>query len=120
MRWSVRQFFVLVLAVLVTAGLSLSNIQAATMVPTTQTTKMSMMAGMDNSGNHGCKMCDSGAGAGKAMTCSPICAGPLSASQETAPQSFIRQPMKFAALERWLTGRSQPPEPYPPRPFHIV
>jgi hypothetical protein len=115
LRCFVRQSLILILAVLVTAGLSFSAVQAATVMP--QTPKMSMtMAGMSD---HGCKPCNDTAG-GKAMVCSPICAAPLSASLETVQQPLLGQPARFAPLELGLTGRSQPPDPYPPRSFHIV
>jgi hypothetical protein len=116
-HWSARQILVFVLAVLVTAGLSLSVVQAATAMP--EATHMSMMTGMSGSGDHGCKHCGDTAG-GKAMVCSPICATPLSVNLETESQPLIGQRQGFAALEHWLTGRSPPPDPYPPRPFHIV
>ncbi len=119
-RRFVSQFLMLVLAVLVTAGLSLSGIQAATMPQSASMNDMSMMAGMDKPGDHGCKMCGSGASTGKAMVCGPICTGPLSASLKPAERSFVPQVLRFAAWEQWLAGRSQPPDPYPPRPFSIV
>jgi len=114
-HWSARQIFVLVLVVLVTAGLNFSAVPAATAMP--EAAKMSMMTGMN--GDHGCKQCSNMPGS-KAMVCSPICAAPLSASIETESQPLIGQRQGFAALERWLAGLSQPPDPYPPRPFHIV
>jgi hypothetical protein len=88
------------------------------MLPTTQG-QMSAMAGMGKSGDHGCMICYTGA-AGKVIACSPICAAPLTGEQELAAHHFDSQHVGFVTLEQWLTGRSQPPDPYPPRPFHFV
>jgi hypothetical protein len=117
-HWSARQIFVLVLAVLITAALNFSAVQGATALPETAKTSMTMTR-MSGSGDHDCKQCSDMAG-GKAMVCSPVCAAPLAASLATQSRPLLTGRERFLALEFWLTGRSSPPDPYPPRPFHIV
>jgi hypothetical protein len=114
---SIRQILVFLLAVLVTAGLSLSVVQAA--MPMPQPTQASMMAGMDKSSGNGCKQCGDMAG-GKAMVCSPVCVSPLA----TTPHTFSPPPMLLATplggSENLLTGRTLAPETGPPRPFAFI
>lgn len=116
-HWSIRQLFVLVLAVLVTAGMGLSVVQAAGVMP--EMGKTSMMAGMDESGDQGCKQCGDISG-GRAMTCSPICASPLAANPQALFQPVARVAVLFGSLRHLLTGRLLPPEPYPPRPSSFI
>jgi hypothetical protein len=117
-RSSVRRIFVFVLAVLVTVGLNLSAVQAAAAMP--EMAKMSMMAGMDKSGDHGCKQCGGDMGGGKAMVCSPVCVGSLATNPQPVFQPVVRAAVRFGDLLRLLAGRSLAPEPYPPRPFHFI
>lgn len=119
-RWSVRQLLVWMLAVAVTAGLSLSVLQAATMMP--ESLHITMKAGMDmnSSGDHVCKPCGGKSGAGKAMVCGPICANPVRVNQAAAALALASRPVVFTAFENLPTGRPQAPDPYPPRPFNIV
>ena len=117
-RWSVRQIFVFVLAVLVTAGMGLSAVQATTAMP--ETAKMSMMAGMDKSSDHGCKQCGGDMGGGRAMVCGPVCVGWLAANPQPVFQPVTRVAVRFVGFRHLLTGRSLAPEPYPPRYFHFI
>lgn len=118
-HWSLRQIFVFMLAVLVTAGLSLSAVQAASAMP--QTAKMSMMDGMGMSGDNACKQCGTDIGGAKATVCSSMaCVGALAANEQPALGMVLTSGAIFTAAEAWLSGRSFAPEPYPPRPFHIV
>jgi hypothetical protein len=119
-HWSIRQLLVWMLAVLVTAGLSLSVIQAATVMP--ESAQMTMMAGMDmnSSGDHGCKLCNGKTDAGKAMTCSAGCAIPIGANQWATAIALMSRPVVLMALDNLPTGKPPAPDPYPPRPFDIV
>lgn len=116
-QWPIRQILVFLLAVLVTAGLSLSVVQAAAPMP--QPAKMSMTAGMEKSGGNGCKQCGDMAGS-KAMVCSPACVSPL----PTNPHMLSQPPMRLAAplgdLNDLLTGRTLVPETGPPRSFAFI
>jgi hypothetical protein len=111
-RWSVRQIFVFVLAVLVTADIGLSAVQAATAMP--EVAKMSMMPGMS------CKQCGGDMGGGKAMMCSPVCVSTLAAVPQMVSEPMTRVAVSFGEFDPMLTGRSLAPEPYPPRPFHFI
>ena len=116
-QWSFRQVFVIMLAFLVTASMGLSVVQAATFMPLPA--KMSMMAGMDNSGNSGCKQCIGDMG-DKAMVCAPACVAIVAADQSVAVLHLDQQKLFFAAFDVWLKGQSPVPDPYPPRTSNIV
>lgn len=114
---SVRQIFVVLLAVLVTAGLSVSVAH-----PSNMPMKMSMEPGMTASGHCGSRDCESGgAGKAKAMICAATCAASVLA---TLPQVSSMAVAEIASTlappeDRFLNGRGSPPDPYPPRSVDI-
>jgi hypothetical protein len=114
---SVRKIFAVLLAVFVTAGLSLSVARASNMSIT-----MSMGSGMTASGHGDFHDCDhSDAGKTKAMICAAICAASaLATLPEVAPMA-VAEIMTTLALpeDEFLIGSKSPPDPYPPRPAHI-
>jgi hypothetical protein len=118
-HWSIRRLLVWFLTVLVTAGLSLSVIQAAAMMPVSAPTAMASMD-MNSASDHGCKLCNGKTDAGKAMTCSAVCAGPIGANQWATAIVLVSKPVILMALDNLPTGKPPAPDPYPPRPFDIV
>jgi hypothetical protein len=109
---SVRKIFAVLLAVLVTAGLSLSVAQASDMAA-----KMSMATEMAASGHSGCHACDGGdAGNAKAATCAAVCAPFLATLPQAAPMAVAEMatiaPLPEDELRR---GTEPPPNRTPPR-----
>jgi len=112
-RWSLRQVFVLVLAVFVTTGMDLSAVQASAMV-----VKMAMPSDMGASGHHGCADCPDGGT--KATICITACAAPVWALlPETAPVTAVPTTMVYPVFTPVLRGRASPPDPAPPRTTDI-
>jgi hypothetical protein len=110
---SVRQIFTVLLAVLLTAGLSLTAAQAGNM-------PMKMhMAAAGHSGCHDCVGCD--AGKAKAMICASICAASVLATLPQAPPMVVAEIVTTLALpeDEFLVGSMSPPDPYPPRSADI-
>jgi hypothetical protein len=112
---SLARIFVLLLAVFVTAGVTLSVVQANGMA-----TKMAMMSDMGDGGHGHCDACpdvDSGA---KSPGCSPFCVAPalivLQSFALAVPTSF---PTSFRVQSDQLDGLASPPDPSPPRPTDI-
>ncbi|WP_192177414.1 hypothetical protein [Mesorhizobium amorphae] len=131
-RLSPKHLLVMLLAVLLTAGFSMSAAQASTMsaaMTMTADDGMAMaanagMAKMADDGMKGdCKAClkDTGDN-GNPMHCSPTCIAPVLAvlpqglAMTTAPR--VRQPS--ALPTPLLHGRSSLPDPYPPRPSDLI
>ena len=117
MRWSAKQVFVIVLAFLLTASMGLSVVQAATFMP--EPANMSMMSGMDNSTDHGCKQCI-GDMNGKTMVCAPVCVAIVASAQSVVVLHDDEQKLFFTAFDIWLKDQSPVPDPYPPRTSNIV
>jgi hypothetical protein len=114
-RWSARQLFAIFFAVLVTAGMSLSVVQASQM-----TSKMAMGSGVSLSGEDGCQDCPSGGNGVPAKSCTATCVTPiLSVLPEAAPVMLAPEPISFAARYPLLRGRTSSPDPYPPRTTDI-
>jgi hypothetical protein len=114
---SVRRFFAVLLAVLVTVGLSLSVAQAGNM-----SLKMSIETGMTGSGHDSFHDCDGGdIGKAKAMMCATICAASAFATVPQITPVAVAETMMTIALpeDQFLVGTGSPPDPYPPRSAHI-
>jgi hypothetical protein len=108
----VRKIFAVLLAVLVTAGLSLSVAQASDMA-----FKMSMAAEMATSGHGGCHACDSGdAGKAKAASCATVCAPFLATLPQTAPLA-VAETATIARIpkDELPRGTKPPSKRTPPR-----
>jgi hypothetical protein len=109
-----RKVVALLLAVFVTAGLSLSAVQAASMVG-----KMAMASGMGASGHGDCQGCpgDAPDDSGKAMACANVCVVPVVAlpSVPAAPTDLIAKLVSFPVQESLLDGTTLTPDPHPPR-----
>jgi len=123
---SPKHLLVMLLAVFLTAGFSLSAAQASVMsakMTMAADEGMTMPSGMgkmvDAAMNGDCKACIKGAGDnGNPMHCPPSCISPVLA---VLPQDFtvkavppMQQPSGQPAAS--LHGRSSLPDPYPPRP----
>ena len=113
----IRRIFVLLLAVVVTAGIGLSAVQASTM-------SMKMMdtaSGMTMSGPGKCQDCGKSSDSkGMAACVAPACPSPMAAH---AP-SFMALDLHFVPIHhrfqnRTLLGRDTVPDPYPPRTSDI-
>ena len=117
LHWSAKQVFVILLAFLVTGSMGLSVVQAATFMP--EPANMLMMAGMDNSTDHGCKQCIGDMG-DKAMVCAPACVAIVASDQSVVVLHGDEQKLFFTVLDSRLKGQSPVPDPYPPRTFNIV
>jgi hypothetical protein len=116
-RWSLRQVFVLILAVSVTMGMGFAAVRANEMA-----LKMAMPSDMGAGGHDHCKNCPDGAGksGAKAMACASPCQAPLMAHQEqAAPPILTRSETIGLAKVALLRGRALPPDPHPPRSSDI-
>ncbi|MER9894456.1 hypothetical protein NKJ40_20650 [Mesorhizobium sp. M0119] len=131
-RLSPKRLLVMLLAVLVTAGFSLSAAQAAVMsarmaidsrmimATDTGTTDMAKMA--DAKGGD-CSAClKSSADNDKPMQCAPTCVAPVLAvlPQALPVTGWLRAELPPARPAAFLHGRSLLPEPFPPRPSALV
>lgn len=111
------------LAVLVTASMGLSVVQAS--VPMPDVTKMSIsmpmpkMAGMEQSQNNNCKHCPSDMG-GKVLACGLIVVCALAAEAQELSGGVSLALVRYTNANNVLTGRSLIPEPYPPRPLTFI
>jgi hypothetical protein len=116
-HWSVRQVFALVLAVFVTAGTTVSFVQASEM-----TAKMAMASDMGAMDNGDCKAClPTGGGNGKAMICISGCVTPvLAVLPHAEPMAIGEMQISFTVVHPSLYGTEPPPNPSPPRTTDIV
>jgi hypothetical protein len=117
--WSLRQGFVLLLAVFVTVGMGLSVVRANDMA-----VKMAMMSDMGAADGQGdCANClhlPDKAGA-KVMLCATVCAQPAIAHQhETPPRVVALVAVIRLTNVAALHGRAPQPDPHPPRTSDIV
>lgn len=111
-NWSVRQIFVLMLAVFVTLGVGASVVQANDMA-----VKMATESNVAVAGHGDCHGCDSGdAGKTKAMVCTVACVTPMTAIPQVGAVVEIFTPTKLdLPRTALLLGTMLPPDPYPPR-----
>lgn len=113
----IRQILVLLLAVFLTAGMSLSAVQASSM----SIKMMDMDPGMGASGTGRCSDCgSSGSSKGMVACVAPACAAPVvvhSPSVEAVDLAFEPVYHHFQGLD--LSGRDSGPDPYPPRTSDI-
>jgi hypothetical protein len=59
-----------------------------------------------------------GADDSKALICGAVCAAPILAiAPDIAPATLVRAHALVTLPELLISGRSPPPEPYPPKPF---
>ncbi len=116
-RWSVRQLLILLFAVLVTAGIGSSVVQASNMA-----TKMVMVSDMGASGQGHCGACPTGGkDDAKPMACAPVCVVPLMAMLPHGASTLSMQMSEVFALRyRLPQGLISPPDPFPPRTTDIV
>ena len=115
--WSFRKIFAALLAVLVTAGLSLSAVYAGDV-----TMKMSMKPAMTSSGHDGSRDCDRGDSCKiKSVLCEAVCAASVIAMLPQAPPVDIAEIMTIVPLpEDDVVSCAKPlPERYPPKPSDI-
>ena len=116
-----RHIFVAMLAVLVTASMGLSAVQAS--VPMADPPKMSMpmpkMAGMEQPRDNGCKQCP-GDMSGKALACGLMVVCALAAETQELPNGTKLSFVRYLHVNNVLTGRSLVPEPHPPRPITFI
>lgn len=123
-RLSPKHLLVMLLAVVLTAGFSLSAAQASIMsVRMAGAMTMPADMGMDKMAEipmkGDCNACLKDTGSkGSPMQCPAVCVAPALA---VLPQDFgvtpvpsVQQPSALPAP--FLRGRSSPPEPFPPRP----
>jgi hypothetical protein len=117
-RLSARQILNLILAVLVTAGLSGSVAwagEAPAKVPVAMGMDMGMVA------HKHCHGCPGGDDSAKMIVCGVMCSLPiLAVAPQIAPMSQVQVGALFALPQPPLHGRTPPPEPYPPKPSRIV
>jgi hypothetical protein len=115
-RWSIRQIFVLFLAVFVTTGMGLSVVRANDMALT-----MAMPSDMGASGHDGCAGCPGGDSSGaKAMPCAVTCVAPvLALLPQVAPTPVAPVAATYPAYGAVLHGRAPVPDPGPPRTTDI-
>ena len=128
-RLSPKHLLVMLLAVFLTAGFSMSAAQANVMsakMTMASDEGVAMPSGMgkmaDATMNGDCKTCPKGAGSSDdPMHCAPTCIAPVLA---VLPQDLtvtvvspVSQPS--ALPTPFLHGRSSLPDPYPPRPSNL-
>ena len=112
-----KQLIVLLLAVFVTAGMSLSVVQASNM----SIKMMDMASSMGKSGGGNCNDCGGpGNSSGMTACAAPGCVAPLMAHSpsveafDMASAAIYHLPPDVALL-----GMGSNPDPYPPRTSHI-
>ncbi len=121
-RLSPKHLIVMLLAVFLTAGFSLSAAQAGVM-SATMASGMSMSAdaamGADSAMKGDCKACLKDMGGNSSVKqCPPVCVAPVLA---VLPRGIVmtmtaRLQPPSAQPTAFLHGRSSPPDPFPPRP----
>jgi hypothetical protein len=117
-RLSARQILNLILAVLVTAGLSVSVGWAAE-----SSAKAPLAMSMDRgvAAHKHCHGCPAGDDSSKMIVCGAMCSSPiLPVAPQIAPKFRVQLRALFVLPERRLHGRTPPPESYPPKPSRIV
>jgi hypothetical protein len=108
----------LILAVLVTAGLSVS-VAMAVESPAKAPAVMSMDMGI--AAHKHCHGCPTGDDSTKMIVCGATCYSPiLAAAPQIAPVPQVQVRALFALLRQPSRGRTPPPEPYPPKPSRFV
>lgn len=118
-----RHIFVAMLAVLVTASMSLSVVQASVSMP--DVTKMSIsmpmpnMAGMEQKQDSGCKQCPSDM-SGKVLACGLTVVCALAAEAQELSGGLSLALVRYTNANNVLRGRSLIPEPFPPRPLSYI
>ena len=119
-RLSARQILNLILAVLVTAGLSVSVAWAAD-APANAPVAMGMDMDMGVAAHKHCDGCPARDDSTKMIVCGAMCSSPILG---VAPQIAMKSQVPVRALfhlpSQPLHGRTPPPEPYPPKPSRIV
>jgi hypothetical protein len=117
-RWSLRQGFVLLLAVFVTVGMGLSVVRANDMA-----VKMAMMSDMAADGQDDCPNCLHlpEKGGAKATFCATVCAESAIAHQPEAPPRVVAvvAAIRLANVGA-LHSRALQPDPHPPRTSDIA
>lgn len=116
-RWSVRQVFAVLVAVFVTAGISLSFAQASDMAA-----KMAVASDMGASSYNSCNAClPVGGDHAKAMTCISGCVAPVFAVLPQAKAMVVAEaPTSFTVLPPLLRGTEPRPDFSPPRSTDIA
>ncbi|QND68458.1 hypothetical protein HB777_33965 [Mesorhizobium loti] len=132
-RLSPKHLLVMLLAVLLTAGFSLSAAQASVMsarmamtgseMAMATDTGMAKMSDMGTATDGDCKACLKGAGdIGNPMHCPPTCIAPVLAvlPQDLAMTVVPLVSQPSALPTPLLHGRSSLPDPTPPRPSDLI
>jgi hypothetical protein len=117
-RWSSRQVFAFLLAIVVTTGFALSAVQASNM-----SVKMSMATDMGMGSDGDCAACPAGSDDhGNPTYCPPVCIAPILAvlPQDLAVATNVQRLQTFLSPLALLRGRSSLPDPYPPRPSDLA
>jgi hypothetical protein len=117
-RLSARQILNLILAVLVTAGLSVSVARSADS-PANAPVVMGMDMGV--AAHKHCHGCPAGDDRAKMIVCGAMCSSPiLGVAPQIALKSQVHVRALFALPSQPLRGKTPPPEPYPPKPSRFV
>lgn len=114
---SVRQIFVLFLAIFVTAGIGMSVAQASSM-----TMEMAMSSDMGASNHDGCNACSPvGDSSSKAVPCFSGCVTPvLAVLPHVEPMATSGMQISYRMLHQRLHGTELTPNANPPIPTDIV
>lgn len=108
-RWSARELFIMILAVFIAAGMSLSVRHGSGAA-----TKMTITSDMGVSASHDVQ--DGDENVANDVACSAVCPTPVLASPpQAAPAALVHKPASFAARSQRLHGRKASPDPYPPK-----
>jgi hypothetical protein len=113
-----RQFLALLIAVVVTAGLSTSAIQANDMA-----IQMAIATDMGMQSEGGCSDCpDQNTDNGKTTACSQACVAPVLAIAPQFPVVMPFPPVPGAVAMQYslLHGRDAGPDPYPPKTSSFI
>ena len=112
-----KQLIVLLLAVFVTAGMSLSVVQASNM----NIKMMDMASSMGKSGGGNCNDCGSpGDSSGMAACAVSGCVTPLAIHAPSVELlGMVSTAVYHLHLDVALLGKGSSPDPYPPRTSHI-
>jgi hypothetical protein len=115
-RGSFRQFFVLMLGLLVAMGMSLSVVQASNMAAGMTMSGETMSVGMDHCAS--CKVNPDGA---KGMTCGATCVAPMNATVPQFDALLVELPVDRPVSHcPMLSGWTASPNPHPPKLIALI
>lgn len=128
LRYSARQVFTLFLGLFVGLSLSLSAVQASTMAAkmTPSSGKTVSLSDMESFGHGACNACGAvghDQGTAKTAPCPSFCVPPafaIAVPFMPSVTALVTSVDRIVTAEPVLAGKTNPPDPYPPRSSDLV